>query len=116
MIVAAFGTKGLSGLGDLVAVVEVLYGLFQAYCDAEAEDDSGDVDEEVAPGIGGVMGGDGRLAWGLRNCGDGPGIGRSQFCGIGTASGIGLGRGWLEYTVMASQGAIHVSRSFDSST
>jgi hypothetical protein len=53
-----------------MAVVEVLDGLFEADGDEESEDDGGDVDEEVAPGAGGVVGwvdvehGDG-LRWSL---------------------------------------------------
>jgi hypothetical protein len=42
-------------LVTLVAVVEELYYLFNADGNAEAEDDGGDVDEEVAPGAGGVV-------------------------------------------------------------
>jgi hypothetical protein len=44
-----------TGFGDLLAIVEVLDGLFEAYGDAETEDDGGDVGEEVAPTMGGVM-------------------------------------------------------------
>jgi hypothetical protein len=40
-----------------MAVVEVLDGLLEANGDEEAEDDGGDVDEEVAPRGGGVVGG-----------------------------------------------------------
>jgi hypothetical protein len=39
----------------LMAVVNGFDGLFEAYSDEEADDDGGDVDEEVAPGGGGVM-------------------------------------------------------------
>jgi hypothetical protein len=41
----------------LVAVMDRLDSLFKADGDEEAEDDGGDVDEEVAPGAGGVVGG-----------------------------------------------------------
>jgi hypothetical protein len=51
----ALDAQGLSGVGDLMAVMEVLDGLFEADGDEEAEDDGGDVDEEVAPGAGGVV-------------------------------------------------------------
>src|SRR5277367_1224545 len=56
-ILLAFDTEGPTRLGDLVAMVDVFYGLFEAYGDEEAEDDGGDVDEEVAPGRGGVVSG-----------------------------------------------------------
>ena len=46
-----------AGLGGEMTVMEVLDGLFEADGDEEAEDNGGDVDEEVAPGGGGVMGG-----------------------------------------------------------
>jgi hypothetical protein len=38
-------------------MVKVLDGLLEANGDEQAEDDGGDVDEEVSPGAGGVMGG-----------------------------------------------------------
>ena len=53
----ALDAEGFAGLGDLMAVVEVLDGLLEADGDEEADDDGGDVDEEVAPGAGGVVGG-----------------------------------------------------------
>ena len=40
----------------LVAVVDGFDGLFEGDGDEEADDDGGDVDEEVAPGAGGVVG------------------------------------------------------------
>ena len=52
----AFRAELLAGFAREMAVVEVLDGLFEAYGDEEADDDGGDVDEEVAPGGGGVMG------------------------------------------------------------
>jgi hypothetical protein len=42
-------------LCDLVAVVEVLDGLLKADGDEDAEDDGGEVDEEVAAGSCGVV-------------------------------------------------------------
>ena len=43
--------------GDaLVAVVEGFDGLLEADGDEQADDDGGDVEEEVAPGVGGVVG------------------------------------------------------------
>jgi hypothetical protein len=47
----------LAGVAGLVAVVDVLDGLLQADCDDQAQNNGGDVDEEVAPGTGGVVGG-----------------------------------------------------------
>jgi len=41
----------------LVTVVDGFDGLFQPYRDEEAEDDGCDVDEEVAPCGGGMVGG-----------------------------------------------------------
>ena len=45
----------LTGFGDQVAVVEVLDGLLDTHCDAQTDNDGGDVDKEVAPGVGSVM-------------------------------------------------------------
>ena len=42
-------------LMTLMAVVDRFDGLLQAYSDEEANHDGGDVDEEVAPGAGGVV-------------------------------------------------------------
>jgi len=70
----------LAGFAGLAEMVEVLDGLFEAHGDDEAEDDGGDVDEEVAPGLGGVVGGMdvehggglrdgfGRVGWGWHDC------------------------------------------------
>ena len=55
LVVGDLVADGLAGLGDLVAVVDVLDGLLEAYGDEEAENDGGDVDEEIAPGAGGVV-------------------------------------------------------------
>ena len=41
----------------LVAVMDELDGLFEGYGDEETDDDGNDVDEEVSPGGGGVVGG-----------------------------------------------------------
>src|SRR6516164_7054526 len=54
-VLALFELQGGTGFGDLVAMVKVLDGLFEANRDEQAEDDGGDVDEEVAPGGGGVV-------------------------------------------------------------
>ena len=48
--------EGFAGLAQLVVLMDALDGLFETDGDQEAEDDSGDVDEEVAPGAGGVVG------------------------------------------------------------
>jgi hypothetical protein len=42
---------------QLMLMVQVFNRLFEADGDEQAEDDGGDVDEEVAPGAGGVVGG-----------------------------------------------------------
>ena len=41
---------------QLMAMVEELDCLFEADGDEQTDDDGGDVDEEVAPGVGGVVG------------------------------------------------------------
>jgi hypothetical protein len=46
-----FAGEGFAGFAELVALVNALDQLFQA------DDDGGDVDEEVAPGVGCVRGG-----------------------------------------------------------
>jgi hypothetical protein len=46
-------------------LMKVLHGLFEADGDEEADDDGGDVDEEVAPGAGGVVGGVDIEHWGM---------------------------------------------------
>ena len=53
---AGVSEDALSHVVKLLPVVEVLDGLFEADGDEQAEDDGGDVDEEVAPGAGGVVG------------------------------------------------------------
>jgi hypothetical protein len=49
VVVFALLAKRFACLGDLVAVVEVFDGLLDTYSDAKADDDGGDVDEEVSP-------------------------------------------------------------------
>ena len=51
-----FFAELLAGLLQLMVVVDELDGLLEADGDEEAEDDGGDVDEEVAPGVGGAVG------------------------------------------------------------
>ena len=61
-----------------MAVMEVFDGLFETDGDEETEDDGGDVDEEVAPGAGGVMRGvDVEHGWWLRFW-HGDGVGRGD--------------------------------------
>jgi hypothetical protein len=55
-IVADLRAQGLAGLPHLAVMVNGLDGLLEADGDEEADDDGGDVDEEVAPGVGGVVG------------------------------------------------------------
>ena len=47
--------EGLAGVAELVALVNVLDELLEADGDDEANDDGGDVDEEVAPGVDGFV-------------------------------------------------------------
>ena len=49
-------TEFLLELMALVAVADGFDRLFEADGDEQADDDGGDVDEEVAPGVGGVFG------------------------------------------------------------
>ncbi len=51
-----FAVEVLAEFGGLVAVVEEFDGLFEAECDKKADGDGGDVDEEVAPGVGRMVG------------------------------------------------------------
>jgi hypothetical protein len=51
------GQLAAAQLLELMELMKVLHGLFEAYGDEEADDDGGDVDEEVAPSGGGVVGG-----------------------------------------------------------
>jgi hypothetical protein len=57
VIVFAFFAQDFAGLGDLVEVVEVLDELLEADGDEQAYDNGCDVDEEVAPCAGSVVGG-----------------------------------------------------------
>jgi hypothetical protein len=54
-VVFALVAEEFARFGDLVAVMDEFDRLFDADGDEEAEDDGGDVDEEVAPGGGGVV-------------------------------------------------------------
>src|SRR5258708_12680625 len=53
---AGVGDEALAQLAELMLMMEVLDGLFEAVGDEEAEDDGGDVDEEVAPCAAAVVG------------------------------------------------------------
>jgi hypothetical protein len=48
--------EGFAGFAELVALVDVFDELLEADGDDEANDDGGDMDEEVFPGVGGVSG------------------------------------------------------------
>ena len=54
---AGVGEEALAQLAELMLTMEVLDCLLEAHRDEEAEDDGSDVDEEIAPGAGGVVGG-----------------------------------------------------------
>jgi hypothetical protein len=56
MIANEFFVNSLAGLAQLMAVVDSLDGLLNSDGDEQADDDGGDVDEEVAPGVGGLVG------------------------------------------------------------
>jgi hypothetical protein len=45
-----------SGLGYLVMVMNALDSLFETYGNEQADDDSGDMDEKVSPGVNSVIG------------------------------------------------------------
>ena len=47
--------EGFAGLAQLVMLVDALDGLFESDGDEQTDDNGGDVDEEVAPGVGGVV-------------------------------------------------------------
>ena len=55
LVLCALDEELFASLVREVTVVEVLDCLFEAYGDEEADDDGGDVDEEVSPGAGGVV-------------------------------------------------------------
>ena len=80
------GEDALSHVVELMAMMEVLDGLLEADGDDEAEDDGGDMDEEVSPGIGGVVGG-----WTSSMEVGSSGVlrGSGEFSGVG-----GTGSGW----------------------
>jgi hypothetical protein len=59
---AGVSEDALSHVVELMLVMEVFDGLLEAYGDKEADDDRGNVDEEFAPGAGGVVGRDGHRA------------------------------------------------------
>ena len=54
---AGVSEDALSHVVELMPMMEVFNGLLEAYGDKEADDDRGNVDEEFAPGAGGVVGG-----------------------------------------------------------
>src|ERR1700722_12572347 len=56
VFLALFG-ESFAGFGDFAALMDALDGLFEGDGFEEADDDGDDVDEEVSPGGGGVMGG-----------------------------------------------------------
>ena len=47
--------EGFAGFAEFVVLVDALDGLLESDGDEQADDDGGDVDEEVAPGVGGVV-------------------------------------------------------------
>jgi hypothetical protein len=47
----ALDVQGIADLGDLVLVVEMLDSLLETYCDEKANDNCGDMDKEVFPGV-----------------------------------------------------------------
>jgi hypothetical protein len=47
----ALHVQGIANLGDLMLVVKMLDGLLETYCDEKANDDCGDMDKEVFPGV-----------------------------------------------------------------
>ncbi len=55
-ILGALDEELFAGLLREMTVMEVLDCLFKAHRDQQAENDGSDVDEEVAPGAGGVVG------------------------------------------------------------
>jgi hypothetical protein len=55
-VVASIALEGNLQFMALMVMMEILDGLLEADGDEEADDDGGDVDEEVAPGVGGGVG------------------------------------------------------------
>ena len=47
----ALHVQGIENLGDLMLVVKMLDSLLETYCDEKANDDCGDMDKEVFPGV-----------------------------------------------------------------
>src|SRR3981189_2628544 len=95
-VVFALVAEKFASFGDLVAVVEVFDGLFEADGDEEAEDDGGDVDEEAAPAGGGVMG---RVDV-EHGCGFfRRGCGRFGDIRWGQRDGVWQGHGWVAKSV-----------------
>jgi hypothetical protein len=45
----------LAQIAELMAMMDIFHGLFEAYGYEEADDDGGDMDEEVVPGAGGMV-------------------------------------------------------------
>jgi hypothetical protein len=70
-IAETFGAEISFELVALMAVVDGFDGLFEADGDEQANDDGGDVDEEVAPGAGGVVRWVDFEHWCLRTSSDG---------------------------------------------
>ena len=56
LIFADLAVDVVAGFGDEMAVVEEFDGLLETDGDEQAEDDGGDVDEEVASGVGCFVG------------------------------------------------------------
>jgi hypothetical protein len=52
----ALAIERLTGFAQLIVLMDPLHGLLQADGDDETDDDGGDVDEEVFPGVGGFVG------------------------------------------------------------
>jgi hypothetical protein len=81
---AGVSEDALSHVVELMLMMEVLDGLLEAYGDEEADDDGGNVDEEVSPGGGGVVSGvdvehGGGFLWGVGRWGGGEFGGRGVF-------------------------------------
>jgi hypothetical protein len=108
------GQLAVAQLLKLMALMKVLHGLFESDGDQEADDDGGDVDEEVAPGVGGVVGwvyvehGGGFLGWGLRRGGD---------LGLGQGGGLlfrRVGHGVWREVYIAESDCLLVSQAVES--
>ena len=55
-VLFAFLRESSSSLGYLVMVMNALDSLFETYGNEQADDDGGDVNEEVSPGVNSVIG------------------------------------------------------------